>query len=218
LHLLLIGAGADDEVIGEGGDAGEVEDYEIGGLFRFGCAGGNQPGWRGGLGIGRFLEIGLGQNRLLKISYYAGGVAPDIAARYGRILKSEGTHARGSELRHSHFSILHYPRGFAPGYRCAIWKETEERVAKFEEPLAGARGSEWHLCFCKSLPSRDREGAVDQPIFCNSLLSRERQRASPFSLGYPSAPFSTLQHPSAPFSIHLPIRAYNEISCACSWA
>jgi tetratricopeptide (TPR) repeat protein len=27
----------------------------------------------------------------------------------------------------------------------------------------GARGSEWRLCVCKSLTSRDREGAVDQP-------------------------------------------------------
>jgi hypothetical protein len=33
LHLLLVGAGADDEVVGERGDAGEVEDYEVGGFL-----------------------------------------------------------------------------------------------------------------------------------------------------------------------------------------
>ena len=70
LHLFLIAAGADDEVVGEGGDAGEVEDYQVGGLFGFGCAGSDQPGGRGGLSSGGFREIGLGQNRLLEISYY----------------------------------------------------------------------------------------------------------------------------------------------------
>jgi hypothetical protein len=38
---------------------------------------------------------------------------------------------------------------------------TAEGVAKFEEPLPGGHGSEWRLSVCKSLPSRDREGAVD---------------------------------------------------------
>jgi hypothetical protein len=41
-------------------------------LFRLGGTDGDQPGWRGGLGGGGFLEIGLGQNRLLKVSYYKG--------------------------------------------------------------------------------------------------------------------------------------------------
>jgi hypothetical protein len=81
LHLPLISAGADDEVVGESGDAGEVEDYQVGGLFGFGCAGGNQPGWRGGFGNCGFLEIGLGQNRLLEISYYAGGGSLRISLR-----------------------------------------------------------------------------------------------------------------------------------------
>jgi hypothetical protein len=71
LHLLLVGAGTDHEEVRERGDAGKVEDYEVGGLLRFGCADGDQPGWRSGLGSDGFLEIGLGQNRLLKVSYYA---------------------------------------------------------------------------------------------------------------------------------------------------
>jgi hypothetical protein len=70
LHLLLVGAGADDEVVGKRGDAGEVEYDQVGGFFRFRGADGNQPGWRGGLGGSDFLEIGLGQNRLLPLSYY----------------------------------------------------------------------------------------------------------------------------------------------------
>jgi hypothetical protein len=70
LHLFLVGAGADDEVVGERGDAGEVEHDQVGGFFRFRSADGNQPGWRSGLGGSGFLEIGLGQNRLLPLSYY----------------------------------------------------------------------------------------------------------------------------------------------------
>ena len=74
LHLLLVRARTDDEVVGECGDTGEVKDYDLGGLFRFGCADGNQPGWPSGMGRGGFLEIGLGQNRLL----------PDIVLRLGQ--------------------------------------------------------------------------------------------------------------------------------------
>ena len=70
LHLFLVGAGADDEVVGERGDAGEVEYDQVGGFLRFRSADGNQPGWRSGLGGSGFLEIGLGQNRLLPLSYY----------------------------------------------------------------------------------------------------------------------------------------------------
>ena len=72
LHLFLVGAGADDEEVGERGDAREVEDYQLGGLLRFGGADGDQPRWRSSLGIGGFFEIALGQNRLLKVSYYRG--------------------------------------------------------------------------------------------------------------------------------------------------
>ncbi len=56
-------------------------------------------------------------------------------------------------------------------------------VAKSEGPLAGARGSEWRLCVRQSLPSRDREGAVDQPNsewrLCvrRTLPSRDREGA-----------------------------------------
>ena len=72
LHLLRIGAGADDEVVGERGDTCEVQDYDVGGLLGFGCADGNQPGWYRGLGGGGWFEIGLGQIRLLDLSYYGG--------------------------------------------------------------------------------------------------------------------------------------------------
>jgi hypothetical protein len=78
LHLPLVGAGADDEIVGEGGDTGEVEDYQVGGLFGFGCADGDQPGGRCGLGGGGFLEIGLGQSRLLKLSYYGAATGKNI--------------------------------------------------------------------------------------------------------------------------------------------
>ena len=35
LHLALVAAGADYEVIGERGDAGEIQDPNVGGLFCF---------------------------------------------------------------------------------------------------------------------------------------------------------------------------------------
>ncbi len=40
LHLPLIGARADHEIVGKGGDAGQIEDPDIGGFFGFGCADG----------------------------------------------------------------------------------------------------------------------------------------------------------------------------------
>ena len=43
------------------------------------------------------------------------------------------------------------------------------------EPLAGARGSEWRLNVCKSLRSRDREGAVVQ-----RRVSRNRVSTRPY--------------------------------------
>jgi hypothetical protein len=42
---------------------------------------------------------------------------------------------------------------------------TEELVAKFEKALATARGSEWRLHVCGSLPSRGRKGAASLPDF-----------------------------------------------------
>jgi hypothetical protein len=45
---------------------------------------------------------------------------------------------------------------------------TEEVLAKFEKTLANARGSEWRLHVCNSLPSRDRKGAFDVPIFAST--------------------------------------------------
>ena len=39
-----IGARADHEVIGERGDAGQVQNRDIGGFLGFGGADGNQPG------------------------------------------------------------------------------------------------------------------------------------------------------------------------------
>jgi len=44
LDLTRIGAGAENEVVGEGGDAGKVEDLDIGGFLGFGCADGDEPG------------------------------------------------------------------------------------------------------------------------------------------------------------------------------
>ena len=44
LHLSRVGARAKDEVVGEGGDAREVENLDIGGFFGFGCADGHEPG------------------------------------------------------------------------------------------------------------------------------------------------------------------------------
>jgi hypothetical protein len=43
LDLAGVGAGADDEIIGEGGDTGEVEDEDVGGLLFTGGADGGEP-------------------------------------------------------------------------------------------------------------------------------------------------------------------------------
>ena len=67
LDIALVGARADHEVIGEGGDAGKVQHTDIDSLFGFGCANGYQPGWGfrwiafGRIGL---LRIDLGQNTL----------------------------------------------------------------------------------------------------------------------------------------------------------
>lgn len=70
LDLALIGAGADDEIVGEGGDTGEIENLYVGGFLGFGGADGDEPGGRFSFGPGIFLDVGLGQNTLLSVSYY----------------------------------------------------------------------------------------------------------------------------------------------------
>ena len=45
LHVARVGARADHEVIGESGDAGQVQNADIGGFFGFGGADSHQPGW-----------------------------------------------------------------------------------------------------------------------------------------------------------------------------
>jgi hypothetical protein len=67
LYIALVGAGADHEVIGERGDAGKLQNADVGGLFGFCCANGYQPGWDfrwiafGRIGL---FRIDLGQNTL----------------------------------------------------------------------------------------------------------------------------------------------------------
>ena len=51
LNLAGVGACGDDEEIGEGSDAGEVEDQDVGGFLGFGGADGNEPGGDGGLDV-----------------------------------------------------------------------------------------------------------------------------------------------------------------------
>ncbi len=70
LHLPLIGAGADHKIVGEGSDAGEVEDFDVGGFFGFGGADGEQPGWRFDLQFRGLGDVGFGQITLLSVSYY----------------------------------------------------------------------------------------------------------------------------------------------------
>ena len=76
LHLAGIGAGADDEVIGEGSDAGEVENDDVSGLFVAGGADGGEP-----VGLGSLVRYWTGgrfgftnnQIRFLQwLSYYKG--------------------------------------------------------------------------------------------------------------------------------------------------
>jgi hypothetical protein len=66
----LIGAGADDEEIRKRGDAGEIQDLDIGSFLGFCGADGDEPGRNGGLEAGRFFDVGLGQKLLLTIFYY----------------------------------------------------------------------------------------------------------------------------------------------------
>jgi hypothetical protein len=44
LDITLVGAGADDEIIRKRGDPGQIQDLDIGSLFGFGGANGQQPG------------------------------------------------------------------------------------------------------------------------------------------------------------------------------
>ena len=70
LDLALVGAGADHEIVGEGGDAGEIEHFDVGGFLGFGGADGNQPGWRFDLQFRGLGDVGFGQITLLSVSYY----------------------------------------------------------------------------------------------------------------------------------------------------
>ena len=72
LNLALVAAGADDEVVGEGGDAGEVQHANVGGFLRFGGAHGQQPGRGRGFCFAGFGEIDLGQ-RLYSCPYRTTG-------------------------------------------------------------------------------------------------------------------------------------------------
>ena len=56
LTLPLVRPGADHEVIGKRGDAGEVQHLDVGCFLGFGGANGQQP-----VGDGRFFLIGFGQ-------------------------------------------------------------------------------------------------------------------------------------------------------------
>ena len=72
LNLPLIGAAAEDEIIGEGSDAGQIQNLDVGGLLGFGGADRYEPGCGGGRKGGGCFKMRLGQNTLLLVSYYAG--------------------------------------------------------------------------------------------------------------------------------------------------
>jgi hypothetical protein len=80
LNLPLIGSRADDEIVRERSDSGEVQYPDIGGFLGFCGADSEEPGWRCDFGVGCFRKIGLGQNTLLCVSYYSG---EDPAEQYG---------------------------------------------------------------------------------------------------------------------------------------
>jgi hypothetical protein len=65
LNLALIPAAADDEVVGEAGDAGQVENLDVGGLLGFRGANGDQPGGGFGYRLRRRFQVGVGQSGLL---------------------------------------------------------------------------------------------------------------------------------------------------------
>jgi hypothetical protein len=70
LDLALIGASADHKIIGEGGNAGEIEYFDVGGFLGFSGADGNQPGWGFDLQFRGLSDVGFGQITLLSVSYY----------------------------------------------------------------------------------------------------------------------------------------------------
>jgi hypothetical protein len=73
LHLFGVGAVANHEIIGKGGDAREVQDLDIGGFFGLRGAYGNEPvGLGSGFGSGTGCEVGFrfGQNLSPSPSYY----------------------------------------------------------------------------------------------------------------------------------------------------
>lgn len=82
LDLSLIGTGADHKKIGEGGNAGEIEDFDVGGFLGLSGADGNQPGWRFDLQFRGLGDVGFGQITLLSVSYYivARAILPSASA------------------------------------------------------------------------------------------------------------------------------------------
>jgi hypothetical protein len=65
LNLPRVASIADDEVVGEAGDAGQVENLDVGGLLRFRGANGDQPGGGFGYRLRRRFQVGVGQSGLL---------------------------------------------------------------------------------------------------------------------------------------------------------
>jgi hypothetical protein len=67
--LFLVVAGANDEVIREAGDAGEIEDFDVGGFLGFGGANGDQPGGPGEFQFAGGLRVRFGQKKLCSCPY-----------------------------------------------------------------------------------------------------------------------------------------------------
>ena len=87
LNLALVGARGNHKAVGKGRDAAQIEHQDFGSFLGLCGADGNQPGWRNGSGGGGSLQICLGQNTLLNVSYYI--------ARHPRIKRL--ANARGSD-------------------------------------------------------------------------------------------------------------------------
>ena len=68
LDLFGVGSGANHEVIGERGDARQVQNLDVGGLLGFGGAHGDQPGGGFDLGFSGRVQVTLGQTILLSVS------------------------------------------------------------------------------------------------------------------------------------------------------
>jgi hypothetical protein len=85
LDLPLIVSGADDEIVSKAGDAGEVKNFDIGRLLRFGGPDCDEPG--GGCGFGRVgcLRIRFGQIIRTPVRIVLQGHRPDRGSVRGRI-------------------------------------------------------------------------------------------------------------------------------------